>query len=177
MRRSVIAAVSPLFFFYCSGIAWADCLPAGADCVDVQTLERQKIETYVAGISEATITVTNTTGVTWTDFTFDFQDVPNPDEFISIIIGATPSPFTTQTKSNTGPATGKNTITYAGGSVPDGNSFTAPFLWVTSNSDTTDVFGTPSVPEPSTWAMLLIGFAGLAFSSYRALHKGAARPA
>ena len=27
-----------------------------------------------------------------------------------------------------------------------------------------------SVPEPSTWAMMLVGFAGLAFAGYRASH-------
>jgi hypothetical protein len=28
-------------------------------------------------------------------------------------------------------------------------------------------FTTPTVPEPSTWAMMLIGFAGLGFAGYR----------
>jgi hypothetical protein len=28
-----------------------------------------------------------------------------------------------------------------------------------------------SIPEPSTWAMLLIGFAGLGFASYRRAHQ------
>jgi hypothetical protein len=32
-----------------------------------------------------------------------------------------------------------------------------------------------SVPEPSTWAMMLVGFAGLGFVSYRASRRGAAR--
>jgi PEP-CTERM motif len=37
------------------------------------------------------------------------------------------------------------------------------------------VSGRPSVvPEPSTWAMMLLGFAGLAFGGYRASRKGAA---
>jgi PEP-CTERM motif len=31
-----------------------------------------------------------------------------------------------------------------------------------------------TVPEPSTWAMMLIGFAGLGFAGYRASRKGAA---
>jgi hypothetical protein len=30
-----------------------------------------------------------------------------------------------------------------------------------------ELFGTPAVPEPSTWAMMLIGFAGLGFVGYR----------
>ncbi len=32
---------------------------------------------------------------------------------------------------------------------------------------------TASIPEPSTWAMMLVGFAGLAFASYCASRKGA----
>jgi PEP-CTERM motif len=31
-----------------------------------------------------------------------------------------------------------------------------------------------AVPEPSTWAMMLLGFAGLGFTGYRALRKSAA---
>lgn len=30
-----------------------------------------------------------------------------------------------------------------------------------------ELFGTPAVPELSTWAMLLLGFAGLGFVGYR----------
>ena len=32
---------------------------------------------------------------------------------------------------------------------------------------------TPIIPEPSTWAMMLIGFVGLGYAGYRA-RKGAA---
>ena len=31
----------------------------------------------------------------------------------------------------------------------------------------TDVVGAGAVPEPSTWAMMLLGFAGLGWSAYR----------
>jgi hypothetical protein len=34
--------------------------------------------------------------------------------------------------------------------------------------------GPAAVPEPSTWAMMLIGFAGLGFAGYRKARKGAA---
>jgi PEP-CTERM motif len=34
------------------------------------------------------------------------------------------------------------------------------------------VSSTPPVPEPSTWAMMLLGFAGLGFASYRARKRG-----
>ena len=32
-----------------------------------------------------------------------------------------------------------------------------------------------AVPEPSTWAMMLIGFAGLGFAGYRASHRNATK--
>ena len=33
---------------------------------------------------------------------------------------------------------------------------------------------TASTPEPSTWAMMILGFAGLGFAGYRASRKAAA---
>jgi PEP-CTERM motif len=36
-----------------------------------------------------------------------------------------------------------------------------------------EVFGSPAVPEPSTWAMMLLGFAGLGFAGYRRTRKPA----
>ena len=44
------------------------------------------------------------------------------------------------------------------------------------NSETSDLAGyEPSpVPEPATWAMMLIGFAGLGVAGYRGSGKGAA---
>jgi hypothetical protein len=32
----------------------------------------------------------------------------------------------------------------------------------------------PAIPEPSTWAMMLVGFAGLGFAGYRVSRKTAA---
>lgn len=34
--------------------------------------------------------------------------------------------------------------------------------------------GTPTVPEPATWAMMLLGFVGLGFAGYRGSRKGVA---
>ena len=34
-------------------------------------------------------------------------------------------------------------------------------------------FGAGTVPEPSTWVMMVLGFAGLAFAGYRASHRNA----
>ena len=33
----------------------------------------------------------------------------------------------------------------------------------------------PQVPEPSTWAMMILGFAGIGFMAYRRKNKGALR--
>jgi hypothetical protein len=52
-------------------------------------------------------------------------------------------------------------------------------LTVNANSDAATPFQmlvdgtTISVPEPSTWAMVLLGFAGLGFVSYRRTQRAA----
>ena len=33
-----------------------------------------------------------------------------------------------------------------------------------------------AVPEPSTWAMMLVGFAGLGYTGYRSARKGKGKP-
>ena len=43
--------------------------------------------------------------------------------------------------------------------------------------ETTGVIITPGTPEPSTWVMMLVGFAGLGFAGYRASRQSAARAA
>jgi PEP-CTERM motif len=40
--------------------------------------------------------------------------------------------------------------------------------------ETTGVIITPGTPEPSTWVMMLVGFAGLGFAGYRGSRKSAA---
>jgi hypothetical protein len=37
-----------------------------------------------------------------------------------------------------------------------------------------DNFAIASIPEPSTWAMMLLGFAGLGFAGYRASRRSVA---
>jgi hypothetical protein len=45
---------------------------------------------------------------------------------------------------------------------------TYKWTWGTgANQNFTLVIGTPAVPEPSTWAMMLLGFAGLGFMGYQ----------
>jgi hypothetical protein len=75
---------------------------------------------------------------------------------------------------------GGKTITLSGGLIPRDGHFTDIF-----HSSTTDgldffagvdtSFGGVLVPEPSTWAMMAVGFAGLAFAGWRrAAKRGAA---
>ena len=49
-----------------------------------------------------------------------------------------------------------STFHYADTSIPEGTYFQAQF-----------VTGVSAVPEPSTWAMLILGFAGVSFLAYR----------
>jgi hypothetical protein len=53
--------------------------------------------------------------------------------------------------------------------------FIDPFAFFTDSSGNTfsiDAVGpAPAVPEPSTWAMMLLGFAGLGFMAYRRKSK------
>lgn len=49
--------------------------------------------------------------------------------------------------------------------------------WCAGSSSCNDGFGSSSVwnaPEPSTWVMMLLGFAGLGFAGYRQARTGAA---
>jgi len=46
-----------------------------------------------------------------------------------------------------------------------------------TSANVSGTFSAGAVPEPSTWAMMLLGFAGLGYAGYRASHKSAARAA
>jgi hypothetical protein len=61
---------------------------------------------------------------------------------------------------------------YTGSSVTRGYQYTVSGGWngLTTGADVTTFSG---VPEPSTWAMMLLGFAGLGFAGYRASRKSA----
>jgi PEP-CTERM motif len=54
--------------------------------------------------------------------------------------------------------------------VFDGNSLTGSIL-TTGNLSGLDGITFTAVPEPSTWAMMLLGFAGLGFAGYRQRRK------
>jgi PEP-CTERM motif len=75
---------------------------------------------------------------------------------------------------------GGKTITLSGGLIPRGGHFTD--ISHASTTDGLDFFAGVDasfdgvlVPEPSTWAMMVLGFAGLAFAGWRrAAKRGAA---
>ena len=48
--------------------------------------------------------------------------------------------------------------------LPEGVTANAPGSDIVNNRF---MLATTSVPEPSTWAMMLLGFAGLSFAGYR----------
>ena len=52
-------------------------------------------------------------------------------------------------------------------------SLNAIYFTAGPNGEGDGLFGVLTVPEPSTWAMMLIGFAGLGFMGYRASRKRA----
>jgi hypothetical protein len=53
--------------------------------------------------------------------------------------------------------------------VPDGEPFLAAATLAAGSS--------PAVPEPSTWAMMLVGFAGLGYAGYRETKRARFQPA
>jgi hypothetical protein len=77
---------------------------------------------------------------------------------------------------------GGKTITLSGGLIPRDSHFTDIFHASTPGDlpffaavDTS--FGGVLAPEPSTWAMMALGFAGLAFAGWRRAAKRGAAPA
>lgn len=87
----------------------------------------------------------------------EFDIAINGTDFVDIN-PAPASPYTQYTFTFTG--TGSDTLSISGQNDP-------------SYQLIDNVSVTAGVPEPSTWAMMLIGFAGLGFARYRRARKGA----
>jgi PEP-CTERM motif len=102
-------------------------------------------------------------GHSLSDPTFDGFTISGPLGD-SPIVAAFVDPNSTQ------PGLSNSTISFAANSVTvnlAGDVFTA------SSVGLIDVQFAPPVPEPSTWAMMILGFAGLAFMAYRRKTKPA----
>ena len=102
-------------------------------------------------------------------FTFDYVSPPTPSD---------PADFTLSinvTAGSDGDTVGKidffDPVTVAGITVEDDLGNIVPSVEVVSGSGlyypVTDGLTAPSVPEPSTWVMLLLGFAGLGYAGFR----------
>jgi hypothetical protein len=71
--------------------------------------------------------------------------------------------------------------TFGAGGIGGGGSFVSPLSpladlvlvsgFNSGNGYVTINLADPAVPEPSTWAMVLLGFASLGFAGYRRRHK------
>ena len=160
----------------------ADCVPPAPNCfVFQQDQGRTLLINLPAGTNVATLKIVNASDLIWDDFTFEFQLPGGETETVEVHAQAIPVKFSSETLTNTPPAAGDNTDTFAGGfGVPSNDSFTVRLLWNTFDSNTGNlddlsvfIYGTPSflVPEASTWAMMLVGFAGLGFATYRKTAK------
>ena len=69
--------------------------------------------------------------------------------------------------------------TYLGATISSLGLAPGDHVWNWGSGDdadtfTIDVISPPAVPEPSTWAMVLIGFIGLGFAGYRTTRAGRA---
>jgi len=64
-------------------------------------------------------------------------------------------------------------LTIGNGSAA-GGSLDTLFFTAGPNHEMDGLFGSLAVPEPSTWAMLLLGLAGLGLAGYRASRRTAA---
>jgi len=123
-------------------------------------------------------TIEGSNDLTHWNFLFDATSVSSSGE-----------PFTLLASNGTAPTTVNNVLSPSGGAVgyiADFDFGTAYNYYAFGASTVAFAQGNPdqelsavstipgAVPEPSTWAMLLLGFAGIGFMAYRRSHKGAA---
>ncbi len=118
-------------------------------------------------------TVTNATNSPFTAFEVGIETILSGAAITSA--GGDPTMFPDETFA---PPLNATEVTFSGPpglrpgeSLPLALTFTVPAY---GGYQYVDLVLTPSVPEASTWAMMLAGFAGLGFLGYRASSKGAA---
>jgi hypothetical protein len=117
-------------------------------------------------LGTATVSINGGTAVTFTDpiqVVLDQSDTTAGFEDTSVddILDVDNASFATYALTTSiGPLPGSSTINVGSSYGTTGGAFT-----LTSAEDAT--FTAAVVPEPSTWAMMLIGFAGLGYAGYR----------
>ena len=88
-----------------------------------------------------------------------FEDVSSSD----VILDTVSASFATyDLTSSIGPVVGSGVINPGSSFPTSGGAFV-----LTSVGESTFTAATSAIPEPSTWAMMLIGFAGLGYAGYR----------
>ena len=119
-------------------------------------------------VGTETVSIGGGTAVTFTDLTqvFSTQSVSTvgfEDLVLDDILGDIDASFASyDLKTSIGPIVGSSEFD-AGSSFPTtGGAFV-----LTSVGESTFTAATSAIPEPSTWAMMLIGFAGLGYAGYR----------
>ena len=123
-------------------------------------------ETWCCGYTGQVLADYSSTSVSYTLNTpvtaFGFFAEPDPFEILAITLDLSDGGTVTQDVNGLG---GASFFGWVGGGV---TGFT-----VSSSADFAvgDFYSSIAVPEPSTWAMMLLGFAGLGFAGYRQRRK------
>ena len=119
-------------------------------------------------VGTATVSVGGGPAVTFTDPTQVFSNQSDPavgfeDLSVDDILDTFSASFATyELKTSIGPIVGSGAINAGSSFATTGGAFV-----LTSVGDATFTAATNSIPEPSRWAMMLIGFAGLGYAGYR----------
>ena len=119
-------------------------------------------------VGTATVSVGGGPAVTFTDPTQVFSNQSDPavgfeDLSVDDILDTFSASFATyELKTSIGPIVGSGAINAGSSFATTGGAFV-----LTSVGDATFTAATNAIPEPSSWAMMLIGFAGLGYAGYR----------
>ena len=168
-------------FALITGFALALAAPSASWAAIVETIYDTDIDAAVGSISFPTLTGSSATGVLFSYDGFSQSDITSvswtidPSTYavtaldLSALQGDNPCPNDhldcSNRTTNLSP-----TLAQSGGTSC---SFSGEFGQCGEELGLADITFRP-IPEPSTWAMMLLGFAGLGFAGYRASRKSAA---